>query len=43
MTKPAASSAGTGAAANNFLERMIQHQAQLLATQTAGQSVALSV
>jgi hypothetical protein len=39
MTKPAASSA----AANNFLERIIQHQAQLLATQTAGQSVAMSV
>ena len=43
MTKPAAGSAGTSAAANNFLERIIQHQAQLLATQTAGQSVAMSV
>jgi hypothetical protein len=43
MTKPAAGSAGSSAAANNFLERIIQHQAQLLATQTAGQSVAMSV
>ena len=43
MTKPAAGSAGTSAAANNFLERIIQHQAQLLASQTAGQSVAMSV
>jgi hypothetical protein len=43
MTKPAAGSAGTSAAANNFLERIIQHQAQLLATQSAGQSVAMSV
>jgi hypothetical protein len=43
MTKPAAGSAGTSAAANNFLERIIQHQAQLLATQTAGQSVAMNV
>jgi hypothetical protein len=43
MTKPAATSAGTGAAANNFLERIIQHQAQLLAASTAGQSVAMSV
>ena len=43
MTKPAAASAGSSAAANNFLERIIQHQAQLLATQTAGQSVAMSV
>src|SRR4030081_524682 len=42
MTKPAAGSAGS-AAANNFLERIIQHQAQLLATQTAGQSAAMSV
>ena len=40
MTRPAAGSAG---AANNFLERIIQHQAQLLASQTAGQSVAMSV
>ena len=31
MTKPAAGSAGSSAAANNFLERIIQHQAQLLA------------
>jgi hypothetical protein len=43
MTKPAAGSAGTSAAASNFLERIIQHQAQLLASQTAGQSVAMSV
>jgi hypothetical protein len=43
MTTPAAARAGTGAAANNFLERIIQHQAQLLATSTAGQSVAMSV
>ena len=43
MTKPAAGSAGSSAAANNFLERIIQHQAQLLASQTAGQSVAMSV
>jgi len=43
MTRPAAGSAGTSAAANNFLERIIQHQAQLLASQTAGQSVAMSV
>src|SRR6266481_2405923 len=37
MTRPAAGSAGTSAAANNFLERIIQHQAQLLASQTTGQ------
>ena len=43
MTKPAAGSAGSSGAANNFLERIIQHQAQLLASQTAGQSVAMSV
>jgi len=43
MTRPAPTSAGTGAAANNFLERIIQHQAQLLASSSAGQSVAMSV
>jgi hypothetical protein len=43
MTTPAAGSSGTGAASHNFLERMIQHQAQMLAASTAGQSVAMSV
>ncbi len=41
MTRPG--STATGAAANNFLERMIQRQAQMLASWTAGQSVAMSV
>jgi len=44
MTLPAAS--GTGASpsaqAHNFIERMIQHQAQMTATQSAGQSFAIS-
>jgi EF-hand domain pair len=43
MTRPAATSATSGAAANNFLERIIQHQAQLLAASNAGHSVAMSV
>jgi hypothetical protein len=43
MTMPAAGSSGSGAAPNNFLERMIQRQAQMLASWTAGQSVAMSV
>lgn len=39
MTKPASSS---GTTANNFLERMIQRQAQMLSASTAGQSVAVT-
>jgi hypothetical protein len=45
MTTPAAGSSGSNASANNnfnFIERMIQRQAQLLASANAGQSVAVS-
>jgi hypothetical protein len=44
MTLPAQSGNGASpsAQAHNFIERMIQHQAQLMATQSAGQSLAIS-
>ncbi len=45
MTLPAASSSGTSpaAAAHNMIERMIQRQAQMMASSPAGQGFALSV
>jgi hypothetical protein len=44
MTLPAATGTGSSpsAQAHNFIERMIQHQAQMMATQPAGQSLAIS-
>ena len=46
MTTPVASGSGSGSTASNnsnFIERMIQRQAQLLASANAGQSLAVSV
>ena len=44
MTIPAPSSTGSNPSgmAHNFIERMIQHQAQMLASTTAGQTLAIS-
>jgi hypothetical protein len=44
MTTPASSGSGSSpsAMAHNFIERMIQHQAQMMTTQSAGQSLAIS-
>lgn len=44
MTLPASSgsSSSPSAMAHNFIERMIQRQAQMMATQSAGQSLAIS-
>ena len=45
MTLPAPSGTGSSPSAqahHNFIERMIQHQAQMMATQSAGQSLAIS-
>jgi len=44
MTTPAASGTGSNPStmAHNFIERMIQRQAQMMATQSAGQSLAIS-
>jgi hypothetical protein len=44
MTIPAAGGTGTSpsAMAHNFIERMIQHQAQMMTASTAGQSLAIS-
>jgi hypothetical protein len=45
MTTPASSSSGSSSSASNnfnFIERMIQRQAQMLASANAGQSLAVS-
>jgi hypothetical protein len=44
MTTPASSGSGSSPSsmAHNFIERMIQRQAQMMATQAAGQSLAIS-
>jgi hypothetical protein len=42
MTTPGSTS-GSGASPNNFIERMIQNQAQMLSSQTAGQSLMVNV
>jgi hypothetical protein len=42
MTLPAANGSGPGGALKNAIERMIAHQAQMLAGSTAGQSLAVT-
>jgi hypothetical protein len=44
MTTPASGGSGSSPSsmAHNFIERLIQHQAQMMATASAGQSLAIS-
>jgi hypothetical protein len=42
LTMPAAGASNSGALAHNMMERMIQHQAQMIAAASAGQGLALN-
>jgi hypothetical protein len=42
LTMPAAGASSSGALAHNMMERMIQHQAQMIAAASAGQGLALN-